>query len=210
VAIPVNKYFIVTPSSQFISKAYANLNGTDLFFFVNDLGNLRVVNMESGTLTATPGSTQFTLAQVAKWVDVIAQPGVVYVYYADLQSNVWVIPYRNFGGLVPTPVLLDVVPTITFSTIFTPQSSPPVYQMMVDDGIRHRLYVSTDPLFTSLLSPVLATYNNSLNTAIYLSQPSIAMHPSDTNRITVTFQETVISNSSTNVGFYEVRVPGVS
>jgi hypothetical protein len=210
VAIPVDKYFIVTPSSQFISKAYASLNGTDLFFFVNDLGNLRVVNMQSGNTTATPGSTIFTLAQVAKWVDVIAQPGVVYVYYADNDSNVWYIPYRNFGGLVPSPVLVPVVPAITFSTIYTAQSSPPVYQMMVDDGLRHHLYVSTTPTFSSLLSPALVAYNNTLNTAIYLSQPSIAMHPLDTDRITVTFQETVIQTSLTNVGFYEVRVPGVA
>jgi hypothetical protein len=210
VAIPVNKYFIVTPSSQFISKAYANLNGTDLFFFVNETSNLRVVNMQSGGSGATPGSTIFTLAQVAKWVDVIAMPGVVYVYYADLEGNVWFIPYRNFGGLVPAPTLLTTVLAITFSTIYTPQSSPLVFQMMIDDGIRHRLYVSTDPTFTTLLAPVLAAYNNSLNTTIYLSQPSIAMHPLDTNRITVTFQETIVANSNTNVGFYEVRVPGVS
>jgi hypothetical protein len=82
--------------------------------------------------------------------------------------------------------------------------------MMVDDGIRHHLYVAHDPLFTALVVPAEATYNNSLDLTIYLSQPSIAMHPSDTNLITVTFQQTLISNSSTSVGFYEVLVPGVS
>lgn len=209
-SIPVDKYFIVTPSSQFISKAYAPLNGTDLFFFVNETANLRVVNMESGGSSATPGSTIFTLAQIAKWVDVIAQPGVVYVYYADLEGNVWYIPYRNFGGLVPTPVLVPVATAVTFSTIFTPQSSPSVFQIIVDDGLRHRLYVSTDPKFSSLLSPSIVTYNNTLDTTIYLSQPSIAMHPQDNDRITVTFEQTVVESGVTSVGFYEVRVPGVA
>jgi hypothetical protein len=198
VPIPVDKYFIVTPSSQFISKAYASLNGTDLFFFVNETSNLRVVNMHSGATTATPGSTIFTLAQEAKWVDVIARPGVVYVYYEDLSGDVWFIPYRNFGGLV------------TVSTIYTAQSSPPAYMAMVDDGIRHHLYVSQQPTFETLLAPSVVTYNNLLDTTIYLSQPSIAMHPSDDDRVTVTFQETIVMSGVTNVGFYEVRVQGVA
>jgi hypothetical protein len=210
VAIPVDKYFIVTPSSQFISKAYANLNGTDLFFFVNDLGNLRVVNMQSGNTTATPGSTIYTLAQIARWVDVIARPGVVYVYYGDYDGNIWYIPYRNFGGLVPTPTLLPLATAVTFSTIYTPQSSPPAYMIMVDDGLRHHLYVSTQPTFATLLAPNQVTYNNTLDTTIYLSQPSIAMHPLDVDRITVTFEQTVVATSVTSVGFYEVRVNGVA
>jgi hypothetical protein len=210
VPIPVDKYFIVTPSSQFISKAYASLNGTDLFFFVNDLGNLRVVNMQSGGSTATPGSTIFTLAQVAKWVDVIARPGVVYVYYEDLSGDVWLIPYRSFGGLVPAPTLMPFVQAVTVSTIYTAQSSPPAYMAMVDDGIRHHLYVSQQPTFETLLAPSVVTYNNLLDTTIYLSQPSIAMHPSDDDRVTVTFQETIVMSGVTNVGFYEVRVQGVA
>jgi hypothetical protein len=208
-SIPVDTYFVVTPASQFISKAYANLNGTDLFFYVAETNALRVVNMNSTGSTAAPGSLTYTLALNAKWVDVIAQSGVVYVYYGDLANNIWCISYRTFGSL-PTPVLLTTVPAITFSTIYTGQSSPPVYQLMVDDGVRHRLYVAHDPLFQTLLVPAQVTYNNTLDTTIYLSQPSIAMHPLDTDRITVTFQQTLVSNSTTSVGFYEVRVPGVA
>jgi hypothetical protein len=200
---------VVTPAAQFISKAYATLNGTDLFFYVNESNALLVINMNSTGSNASPGSVTYTIALGVNWVDVISRPGVVYVYYIDSLHNVWCVQYRTFGA-TPTATLLTTVPAITISTIFTGQSSPPVYQMMVDDGIRHHLYVAHDPLFTALVVPAEATYNNSLDLTIYLSQPSIAMHPSDTNLITVTFQQTLISNSSTSVGFYEVLVPGVS
>jgi hypothetical protein len=209
VPIPLNKYFIVTPSSQFISKAYATLNGTDLFFFVNDLGNLRVVNMQSGTLTATPGSTIFTLAQMAKWVDVIEASGVVYVYYADPEGNIWYIPYRSFGGLVPVPTLLSTVQAVTFSTIFTPQTSPPAFMMMIDDGVKHQLYTASDPLFSELLAPVQLAYNNTLNPAVYITMPSIAMHPTDVTVLTVACQQVTVPPTQTSVGFYAVTVQGV-
>jgi hypothetical protein len=210
VSIPINKYFIVTPSSQFISKAYATLNGTDLFFFVNETANLRVVNMQSGTLTATPGSTIFTLVQAAKWVDVIEAPGVVYVYYADPEGNVWYIPYRNFGGLVPSPVMLSTVQAVTFSTIFTPQTNPPAFMMMIDDGVHHQLYTATDPLFSALLAPVQTTYNNSLDLSDYITMPSIAMHPTDTTVLTVICQQVTVPPTQTSVGFYAVTVEGLS
>jgi hypothetical protein len=210
VPIPLNKYFIVTPSSQFISKAYATLNGTDLFFFVNDLGNLRVVNMQSGNTTATPGSTIYTLVQVAKWVDVIEASGVVYVYYADAEGNVWYIPYRNFGGLVPAPVLLSTVQAVTFSTIFTPQSTPPAYMLMIDDGVHHQLYASTDPAFSSLLAPAQLTYNNALDLTHFVTMPSIAMHPTDNTVVTVICQSVTVPPTETSVGFYAVAVQGLT
>jgi hypothetical protein len=210
VSIPVDTYFVVTPAAQFISKAYATLNGTDLFFYVNESNALQVINMNSTGSGASPGSITHTLALGVKWVDVIEALGVVYVYYADFAGNVRYIPYRNFGGLVPTPVLLSTALAVTFSTIFTPQSNPPVFLMMIDDGVAHRLYISTDSDFSTLLVPVQVTYNNALDTSEYLTMPSIAMHLLDTTVLTVIFQRVTEPPTSTYVGFYAVTVQGLS
>jgi hypothetical protein len=212
VAIPIDTYFIVTPSSQFIHKAYASLNNTDLFFYITDTGSLRVVNMNSTVSppSAAPGLLTYSLVQGVKWLGVIAQTGVVHVYYSDASGNLFYFPYTNFGGNFPPPIALTITGTVTFSVIYTPQTTPPVYMCIMDDGLRHNLFVATDPRFqVQVTSQPTVTYNNTLNTAVYLTMPNIAMHPADTNRATVTFQETVVFTSANNVGFYEVRVPGV-
>lgn len=209
-SIPVDTYFIVTPGSEFISKSFANLNGTDLFFYITETRALRVVNMVSTGGSAAPGSVSFTLAQNTKWVETVALAGVVHVYYSDLSGNLFYFPYTTFGGSFAAPVAMSISNTITFSVIHTTTSTPPVFIMVADDGIHHNMYVATDPRFQiQLTTQPTVTYNNSLNTHIYLFHPSIAMHPADTNRITVTFQQTVVLTSVEGVGFYEVRVPGV-
>lgn len=211
--IPINTYFIVTPSSQFISKAYSSLQDFDLFFYVNETSSLRVVNMQSGTLTATPGSINYTLAQGVSWVGVVSQPGVAHTYYADQSGVVWHLDYRVFGGTPPTPthlVNLSPEPVQTFSVIYTPQTTPPAYMMMTFDGVFHRIFVASDPLFQDLLAPSQVTYNNALAPTFFVSQPNIAMHPLDTVNVCVICQQLNENNSVVQVGFYGVAAPGLS
>ena len=211
-AIPLDTYFIVTPGSsvETVPGYYAKLGNTDLFFYITETGSFRVVNMNSTATTATPGLISFAIAQNVKWISIttVPTPNVVHVYYADVTGRVFYAPYTLFGGTVDFKQLSQITPAITFSTLFSPTSTPNSYMMMVDDGIRHNLYVAADPTFNSLISTTV-TFNNSLNTAIYINRPSIAMHPADTNKITVTCQQTIVQTSVTGVGFYEVKVPGI-
>jgi|SRR5579863_1163388 len=206
--IPLDTYFIVTPGSEFISKSYANLSGTDLFFYVTETNSLRVVNMVSTGGSATPGTTSFSLASGVKWVGTISQAGIVHVYYAIASGQLFYIPYIHFGGAV-TPVSLTIGSAVTFSVLHTPQSIPPAYMMMVDDGIHHNLFVASDPMFNAILS-TLITYNNSFNPLIYVTRPTISMHPADTNRITVHTQQITVLTSVSQTGWYVVQVPGLS
>jgi len=212
-SIPVDQYFIITPSSnvQNMPGAYATLGVTDLFFYITETGSLRVVNMNSTGSTAAPGLISYSIAQGVLWMDVITMPGngVVQIYYTDTSGAMWYAPYVTLGSNVTFTQVSSVTTAITFSTIYAPNSSPRVFLMMIDDGIRHNLYVSTNPQYIGILSHTV-TYNNNLSTLIYLTRPSIAMHPSDTTAITVTFQQTVLQTSASNVGFYEVLVPGLT
>jgi hypothetical protein len=212
-SIPLDTYFIVTPGSTVQNQPgfYAKLGLTDLFFYITETQALRAVNMNSTNTTASPGLISYTLAQGVKWISIttVPTPNVVHVYYADAVGRIFYAPYTLFGGTVVFKQLSQITPAITFSTLFTATSTPNSFMMMVDDGIRHNLYVAGDPLFNSILSTVI-TYNNSLNTAIYINRPSIAMHPADTNKITVTCEQTIVSTSVTGVGFYEVLVNGIT
>ena len=212
-AIPVDTYFIVTPGSNVenVPGFYAKLGNTDLFFYITETGSFRVVNMNSTATSAAPGLISYAIAQGVKWISIttVPTPNVVHVYYADMSGRIFYAPYTFFGGTVAFRQLSQITPAVTFSTLFSPTSTPNSYMMMVDDGIRHNLYVAGDPTFNSILSTVV-TYNNSLNTAVYINRPSIAMHPVDTNTITVTCQETVIQTSAVGVGFYEVLVSGIT
>ncbi len=201
--ITPDTYFIVTPGSQFISKAYGNLNGTDLFFYVSDTQELRVVNFT----TSVVGNTTFVLANAAIWVSVISVTGMVHVYYADLGGQIWYIPYTLFGGSAPA-TKLNQGSAVTFSCIHTPQSTPPAYIMMIDDGIKHNLFVAADPKFQAAIS-TLVTYNNSFNPHVYVTRPIITMHPSDTNRLTVHTQQITVLTSVSQVGWYVVVIPGL-
>jgi hypothetical protein len=210
VSIPLDTYFVVTPPSQFSSKSYATLNGTDLFVYVNETNELRVVNMNSSATNATPGTITYTLAQDVKWVRAVSLTGVVHIYYADTSGNLWLIEYRQLGATITSINLTGFATAVTFSAIYTPQTSPPAFIMLVDDGIRHNVYVATDSQFLDQLVSPTVVYNNTLSPTIYLSFPSIAMHPQDTTRATVTVEQTIIQTSVTSVGFYEIVVPGLS
>jgi len=201
--ITLDTYFIVTPASEFVSKAYGNLNGTDLFFYVNETASLRVVNFNTNQV----GNTSYVLAQNVTWVGVISLSGVVHVYYVDINGQVWYIPYTSFGT-THNPVALTISGVVTLSVCFTPQSSPPAFFMMVDNGIDHILHAANDAMFSSVISTT-TVYNNSFNTALYVTRPNIAMHPLDTNRLTVHVQQITVSNDASQTGFYVVEVPGV-
>lgn len=202
--ITIDTYFIVTPGSEFISKAYGNLNGADLFFYVSDTHELRVVNFN----TNTAGNTTFVLAQNAAWVGVVSAAGRVHVYYADRSGSVWYIPYTIFGATV-TAVTLAIHNVLSFSVIFTPQSGPPAFLLLADEGIFHRLYVANDSMFTSPISTT-AVYDNAFDQTIFVTRPTIAMHPLDTARITVHTQQIRVSDDFSQTGFYVVQVPGLS
>jgi hypothetical protein len=212
-SIPVDTYFTVTPGSNVdrVPGAYATLGNTDLFFYVTETNSLRVVNMNSSAGSAAPGNVSFALAQNVKWMDVITMPGngIVQIYYSDNNGVLWYSPYVTYGGPTVFKQVQGVSSVVNFSTIYSPNSNPTAFLLMVDDGLKHTLYVGGDPAYNSVLSTTI-TYNNSLNALIYISRPSIAMHPSDTHVITVTCQQTVISTSVTSVGFYEIKVSGIS
>jgi len=203
--ITQGSYWVVTPAADYISKAYGNLNGSDLFFYVAQGTNeLRVV----GFSVDVPSNTTYVLALDVKWVGVVSAAGVVHVYYADLNGQMWYIPFVLFGAQV-SPQLLSIINVVTFSATYTPQSNPPAFMIMTDDGVHHTLYVSTDPLFGSLLS-TMETYSNALDLSNYITMPSIAMHPLDTTVLTVICQKVTEPPTSTYVGFYAVTVQGLS
>jgi hypothetical protein len=208
VSIPVDTYFIVTPGSEFLSKSYGTLSGTDLFFYVTETNSLRVVNMTSTATAANPGTTAYVLAQDVKWVGVVTMPGVCYVYYTDTSGQMWYIQYRLFGG----PATASTIPigsVVTFSVTHTSQSNPPAFMIMTDDGIHHNLFAATDPGFQAIISTT-QTYNNSFNTAIYVVRPTIAMHPLDTQNLTVHCQQITVLGDVSETGFYVVKVPGLN
>jgi hypothetical protein len=211
-AIPTDTYFIATPGSEFLSKSYATLNGTDLFFYVTETGSLRVVNMNSvaSPPSASPGTISFSIVPKVKWVHALSQTGIVHVYYASTDSTIFYVPYTLFGGMARTPQPITTASAVTFSVLYSATSSPPCYAMVVDDGINHNLYVASDPAFSSALASPVVTYNNALDHTVYVTRPVIAQHPQDTNLATVVCQSTVVATSESKVGFYEVRLPGVS
>ena len=205
--IPVDTYFIVTPGSEFLSKTYATLSGTDLFIYITETGSLRVVDMVSAGGNATPGNTSFALAQNAKWVGSVSRPGIVHIYFADNSGQMKYIPYTLLGG----PVIinnLSISNVQTFSVTYTPQTTPQAYLMMTDDGLHHNLFAATDPKFQAAISTT-QTYNNGFDLSKYVTRPSIAMHPADTQNLTVNTQEINTHTSASQVGFYVVKVPGL-
>jgi len=202
--ITQGSYWIVTPSANFLSKAYGNLNGVDLFFYVSQTLELCVVNFN----TNTPGNTTFVLVTGATWVGTISLAGIVHVYYADLSGQLWYIPYIHFGATI-VPKMLGIGSIVTFSVTYTPQSIPPAFMCMTNDGVSHNLFVATDPMFEAQISSI-KTYNNSFNTSIYVTNPVIAMHPSDTKNLTVHVQQIVVLSSVSSVGWYVVEVPGLA
>jgi len=206
--ITQGSYWVVTPAANFKSKSYGNLNGSDLFFYVSQSNDLCVVNFN----TNTPGNTTFVLVPgVAVWVGTISLPGVVHVYYADFGGQMWHIPYQIFGSITPATTI-PVTGVNNFSVTSTPQTTPPAYMMLTDDGVFHTLYVNhaTDPTFNSLLAPASKIYNNALSPTVFVTEPTVTMHPDDTKNITVICQQIDQHTDISSVGFYTVAAPGVS
>jgi len=203
--ITPNTYYIVTPASEFVSKAYGDLNGLDLFFYVNETNSLRVVNFNTDVV----GRTSYVLAQSAKWVGVLSVTGMIHVYYADITGQLWHIPYQTFSGTF-TATMIPISGINNFSVTSTPQTTPPAYMMMTDNGVYHTLYVTAlDPTFTTLLAPSARVYNNALNPDVFVTQPTITMHPLDTVNLTVSVQSINQHTAISSVGFYTVAAPGV-
>ena len=205
--ITQGSYWPVTPGAEFTSKAYGNLSGTDLFFFVTTTQELRVVNFT----TDAPGNTSFVLALAARWVGALSMAGVVHVYYADLSGQMWHIPYSILGGPF-SAASIPITQVNNFSVTYTPQSTPPAFMMITDDGVFHTLYVNNadDPAFGTPLAPPLIVYNNALAPTVFVTQPTITMHPLDTVNLTVAVQQINQMTDVSEVGFYAVVAPGVS
>src|SRR5271170_5331875 len=108
--ITQGSYWIVTPAANFKSKAYGNLDGADLFFYVSQTNNLCVVNFN----TNTPGQTTYVLAANAQWVGTISLSTVVHVYFADFSGQMWHIPYQIFGSNV-VPTTIPITGVVNFS-----------------------------------------------------------------------------------------------
>lgn len=204
--ITQGSYWVVTPASNFVSKAYGNLNGADLFFYVSQTNDLCVVNFT----TDKPGNTTFVLAAGAKWVGAVSLSNIVHVYYADFAGQMWHIPYQIFGS-TSVATTIPVTQVNNFSVTYTPQTTPPAFMLMTDDGVFHTLYVNnaSDPTFNLPLAPPLRTYSNALAPAVFVTQPTITMHPSDTVNLTVIVQQINQMNDVSEVGFYAVTAPGV-
>lgn len=80
------------------------------------------------------------------------------------------------------------------------------------DTTYHTLYVNpaTDPTFSSPLAPATRIYNNALNTAVFVTFPTVTMHPDDTVNLTVSCQSINQHTAISSVGFYTVAAPGVA
>lgn len=200
--LPIDTYIPVAPETNPISKGYLLLGGSDVLIYVSSTHELRS--------TVAGHTTYSTLALGVSWVFCVQQNTSGHVYYVDLSGRTFHLEYDQPGLAVHAPTLLNnVSAAVTVSALWSATSTPNSFMLMVDDGIRHHLYVATDAIFQNLVSNTV-TFNNSLSTLALVSKPCIAMHPSDTDAITVTCERTDLNTDLTTVGFYEVKVPGVS
>jgi hypothetical protein len=200
VSIPANKFFTVTPATNFKSKASGTLNGVDYFFYVADNHDLRVKTFE--------GVVSYTLAAGTQWVDTIQASDRIHVYFSS-GNQVFYLEFRHFGSgdTTPTPVGIGSAFT-TFSVNYAANCVPPAYLLLLNDGVNHNLYVASDPAFKTVLA-ASRIYSNAIDQAHYVTHPTIAMHPQDTNIATINIQQLKVSDGSTKVGFYVVQIPGV-
>lgn len=200
-SIPIDTYFTIDPSSEFKSKAHGVLFSQELFFYVSDTSELRVRNFN--------GLVAYAIAQDVIWASAISATDKINLYYANTSGEVFYIPYFHFGAGTLTAVPTGITAALTFDVFYVAQSSPPVYTMVVDNGQIHTLYVANDPGFTSIRASE-TIYTNATDPTHFVTRPRIAMHPQDTDRLTVHCQKILVSNGSSGTGFYVVRVPSVS
>lgn len=209
-SIPQDQYFDPTAvGSNLLARGYGNLAGNDVFFYISTTNELRVKQANS---SVTQGlSTIQILAIGIRWLCVIQQPpqGIVHLYFSHLDGTMYYAPYTaaNFTSPIsPTP--LPFSSNFTFSATLAPNSSPVAYVIVIDDGVRHTLYTSTSPKFAPLLG-TQQIFNNSVDQTHYVNNPTVAMHPLDTNSVTVICERTPLPSGSPEVGFYAVKLPGV-
>lgn len=200
-SIPLDQYTTAVPAS-FITRAYANLSGLDLFFFVSSTNELRVKQANNSNIR--------TLQTGVRWMCLIQGTGIVHLYYSLLNSSMYYASFQvqNFvSGIVP--VTMGLSSFASFSACYCPNSTPPAYDLIIDDGTRHTLYTSGVPDFSVQLGK-LTTFNNSVDRTYLVNYPIIAIHPNDTNSVTINCQRTTVSNGFSEVGFYAVKLPGVA
>lgn len=203
-SIPLDEYIPVAPETNFLSKGYLSLAGSDVFVYVSETNELRATVL---------GQTTFVVIDInVAWVSCTMAGSKGHIYYVDLLGGVHHIEYDSPGTPTTQPTLIPGLPiAITVSVLYQPNTTPPVWVMMLDDGTRHHLITAaaSDPGFTSILQQTIA-YNNSLAPAFNTTQPSIAVHPDDTTNVTVTVQQTILSTQEVQVGFYVAVIPGVT
>lgn len=199
--ISANQFFTVNPATNFQSKATGTVGGTDYFFFVSDAGDLQV-----STLANPIG---LILASGVRWVDTITAADRIHVYYSLLNNEVIYQEFRSFslGNIPPQPTGITGAFT-TFSVNFAPNCVPAAYLLLLNDGVNHNLFVARDPAFQMALANK-RIYSNILDHTHYVTRPTIAIHPQDTNIVTINVQRIKVSDGSSQVGFYVVQIPGV-
>jgi hypothetical protein len=202
VSIPSNTYFTETPATNFKSKAVATLNGVDYVFYIAGNNDL-LVKVFGGVIS-------YQLAVNARWVDTIQGTDRIHLYYT-LRSDdlVRYLPFQHFGSGDLNPVATSISgASTTFSVNFAPNTVPPAYLLILNDGVNHDLFVSGDPDFSTIIGSK-RTYSNALDHTFYVTRPTIAIHPQDTNIVTIHTQRIKIFDSTSKVGFYVVQIPGV-
>lgn len=199
--IPLDTYFVVDPSGDFLSKAHGVLVSQELFFYVSDTNELRV--------KAFSGNVAYAIAQNVSWCSCLTASNHVDVWYADLGGNIFYIPYFHFGAGTLTPVSIGIGSAVTFDVFFCLNSSPQVYALVVDNGIQHIMYTSLTPGFSTIQGHD-TIFTNATDPAHYVTRPRIAMHPLDTDEMTVHCQRIVVQSGISYTGFYVTKVPGVS
>jgi hypothetical protein len=175
----------------------------DYFFYITDNGDLNVQTFGGGQ--------SYTLAVNVRWVDVIPASDRIHVYFSDrTTSMVLYLAFEHFGAgsLTPTSTSINGA-FLTFSVNYAANSTPPAYLLLLNDGVNHNLYVATDPTFQTILAS-RRVYSNIVDLVHYTTQPTISMHPEDTDVATINVQQIRLSDGHSKVGFYVVKIPGVA
>ena len=185
--------------ANFVSRAYANLSGEDLFFYVTQATHeLRVKSFTN--------SNVILLAVNISYVSVIQATGVVHLYFADVNGVVYYAPFTNSNFSAPlNPVHIPVPSVKTISTCYAPNASPPLYALLIDDGTVHTVYTSQTPDF-AVFKGQLRVFNNNIDHVHYVTEPVITVHPQDTINAVVHVRR--ITGAASQTGFYTCVLPG--
>lgn len=199
-SIPTNQYTTVA-ADNFISRVYANLQGVDLFFYISVTNELRAKRVDNPNF--------HLLATGVTWVSTIPAADKVHLYYSDMLGTVYYAPFQNQNFVTGLNFTATGIGSAqNFSTVYAANATPPVYVMVVDDGVYHNLVVADDPAFSSIRTST-QVFDNVIDSDYYVTLPVAAIHPEDTNRITINCEKLKRADNTTQVGFYVVKIPGV-